>query len=216
MSTASAPAVPPPAWCLLKVALRIAARLGKVKPARRRVYGKGRTCLRGCAVGSAPVFKLVLPLAAALLVGCAAGSSSGDIFYDPCEPVVIVPQEGVTPAQLKGINTAIELWSKAGVTSLTLDTAPGRQQLRVYFKDALAIFHGVYEPSIGEVRINNSMTARALDITVAHEIGHAIGLPHIPRHERDSVMNPSNETTAPTGDDAKQLRERWLCSSPSP
>lgn len=159
----------------------------------------------------------MLTLASALLIGCAPGADhTGDIFYDPCEPVVVVPNDVATSAQLEGIQAAIGLWSKVGVRSLTLESAPGRQHVRVYFKDALALFHGVYEPSIGEVRINNSMTNRALDITVAHELGHAIGLPHVPRQERDSVMNPSNETTAPTDDDAKQLRDRWVCSATSP
>ncbi len=161
--------------------------------------------------------KLILSLAAALLQGCGAGvSPAGEIFYDPCEAVVVVPSEGATAAQLEGITAAIGLWSKVDVKSLTLESAPGRQHVRIYFKDALSIFHGIYEPSNGEVRINNSMTNRALDITVAHELGHAIGLPHVALSERNSVMNPSNETTPPTGDDAKQLRERWSCLAASP
>ena len=161
--------------------------------------------------------KLIPSFFAALALSCASGASpTNEIFYDPCEPVVVVPDAAATAAQLEGIKAAIKLWKEVGVGSLSLESAPGQQHVRVYFKDALALFHGVYEPSNGEVRINNVMANRALDITIAHELGHAIGLPHVDRGARISVMNPSNETIAPTVDDAKQLRERWLCPAPAP
>lgn len=150
------------------------------------------------------------------LLSCGAPADhSNDIVYDPCEPVVVLPGEGTTAQQLEGIRNAIELWRLAGLRSLTLDPDAGTQRVPVHFRDAPSMFHGIYEPRIGEVRVNTRMVARAMDLTIAHELGHAVGLAHIPHAERLSVMNPGNSTVAPTTDDERQLHTRWSCL-PSP
>jgi hypothetical protein len=44
-------------------------------------------------------------------------------------------------------------------------------------------------------------------ITVAHELGHALGLPHI--NDRESVMNSGNLEVLPLSEDADDLRDLW-------
>lgn len=147
-----------------------------------------------------------------MVAACSAPVEISDpVVYDPCEPVVIAPVEALSPTQAQAVHEAISLWRAVGVTALTLDGSAGTQRVPLWFKDAPALFHGVYEPRTGEVGINLKMKDRMLAITVAHELGHALGLPHI--EERESVMNPGNGTIAPTPHDERQLRDRWSCLS---
>jgi hypothetical protein len=145
--------------------------------------------------------------------GGAPLDASGDIYYDPCEPIVVLPSEASTGVQRDAIASAISMWREVGLTTLTLDPEAGTQRIPVSFKKVVALFHGIYEPSNGQVQVNSAMQDRALDVTIAHELGHAIGLLHIPDAERSSLMNPSNSTVAPTQDDERQLRKRWSCPS---
>ncbi len=152
-----------------------------------------------------------------VLAACAAPTDVADpIVYDPCAPVIVAPVEALSPTQSAAVGEAIALWRAVGVTALTLDDSAGTQRVPLWFKDAPEPFHGVYEPRTGEVGINLKMKDRMLAITVAHELGHAMGLPHVEKAERSSVMNPSNGTVAPTPHDERQLRDRWSClSTPS-
>ena len=53
-------------------------------------------------------------------------------------------------------------------------------------------------------------------VTIAHEIGHAFGLAHVPAGERASVMNPGNLNIEPNADDAATLALRWgACREPA-
>ena len=44
---------------------------------------------------------------------------------------------------------------------------------------------------------------------IAHELGHAFGLFHVPASERISLMNPGNLTTPPTTADQAALAALW-------
>jgi hypothetical protein len=159
------------------------------------------------------LLKITLVIAASTLLACGAPphDTSGDIYYDPCEPIVLLPGDATTASQRAGITAAISMWRDVGLQSLTLDPEGGTQRIPIHFKEAVGLLHGFYEPSNGEVRINTTVRDRALDVTIAHEVGHALGLLHIPDSERASLMNPTNETVAPTQDDERQLQKRWSC-----
>ena len=161
------------------------------------------------------MLKFLLVVSASVLFACGAPAAdpSGDIVYDPCEPVVITPSAELTAPQREGITAAISLWRGVGLDAITLDPQAGTQRVPIRFIPTVAMLHGIYQPKTGEVQVNTRMAGRELDITIAHELGHALGLPHILASERVSVMNPGNSTIAPTPDDERQLRVRWSCLS---
>ncbi len=144
------------------------------------------------------------------LCACGAPSSpeTSGILYSPCAWVQVQPEAGTTEAEHASVSAAITLWRDVGLTSLS--TSEG-VRVPVRFADAAAVFHGVYEPSSGVVSINRELDGIERDITVAHELGHALGLPHVPLGERASVMNPSNLTVQPSPSDQAALQRLWDC-----
>jgi Matrixin len=132
-----------------------------------------------------------------VLVGCGAGDTTIDRTFDPC--TLAIDAAGANDLQRAGIAEALALW----------DLTPGDgAPLAMTFEDAAAAFHGVYEDEDGIVRINVQITQpRALSIVIAHELGHAFGLPHI--DGRASLMNRGNLTIAPTADDFAAISALW-------
>jgi hypothetical protein len=57
--------------------------------------------------------------------------------------------------------------------------------------------------------INRRLSGEPLEITVAHELGHAFGLWHVEHEVRTSVMNPGNLTVAPNAGDASDVAVLW-------
>ena len=156
--------------------------------------------------------KLKCLAAAALLCGCGAASpsQSPEIVYDACEALRVLPGADTQEPELAGVREGLLLWQRAGVTAPRLEDAAAPSELPVTFKLAAAGFHGVYEPESGQVYVNRRLSdPQERAITVAHEVGHALGLPHVPPEERTSLMNPGNLTVAPTGEDVEALARLW-------
>jgi hypothetical protein len=152
---------------------------------------------------------LALVLVAA--TGCGAGSEGppGDIVaFDACATLPLILDAGVSEAQSAGIMAAISLWNDRAGTRLTLSGDQGTPGLPIHFEAAAALFHGLYEPS-GQVFINTDLSGAPLVVTIAHEIGHAFGLVHVPAGQRASVMNPNNLVVEPTAEDIDTLALRW-------
>lgn len=151
-------------------------------------------------------------LVALSMLACGAPASPGPaIVFSPCTPVRLAPFADTTAAERDSLEAAVARWRQVGVTSLTLGETTDPDALPIHFKDAAALFHGVYEPESGTVYINRGLAGTEREVTVAHELGHALGLPHVDRVTRSSVMNPSNLTVFPSPDDEGELQRLWHC-----
>jgi hypothetical protein len=147
----------------------------------------------------------------AVVLLCACGApppSAPEVFYSACDPVLLIPQDA-SPEELASLDTAIGLWREVGLTAFSTTATDAGAQVPVRFKDAPAPFHGVYEAGVAFV--NKKLAGSERDITVAHELGHALGLPHVSKEERPSLMNPGNLTVPPSTADIDDLRRQWGC-----
>jgi hypothetical protein len=151
-------------------------------------------------------------LAAAACAACSdPQASEGAGAHDACAPLAIA-RAAATPAEQAGVDGALALWRDHGVSAF--DAAPAGAKpgatIDVEFADAAATFHGVYDPAADRVLINRDLTDPAtVAIVVAHELGHAFGLVHIPPATRLSLMNPGNLVTPPTDADQQAVEALW-------
>ena len=143
--------------------------------------------------------------AGAFLVGCgAANDTEINLQHDACAPLALV-SDAPTDAQHAGMMDGQALWRDHGAPAVGLraDTT-----VNVVFEDAAAAFHGLYDDTTGVIYINRELTdPKELSIVIAHELGHAFGLPHIT--DRSSVMNPGNLRVVPNDQDAAALEALW-------
>jgi hypothetical protein len=147
---------------------------------------------------------LVVLLLAVAACTSGRGDSTIDVTHDACAPLALVSAEATT-VQREGIADAEALWRDRGAPALGLRAG---STLDVVFQDAASNFYGLYDDEFGVIYINQQITIRStLAIVVAHELGHAFGLPHIT--DRVSVMNPGNLSTPPTEDDQRALAALW-------
>jgi len=175
--------------------------------------------LRNAAMG--------LALASAALggaAGCAPDSSSavdGAVRFDPCAELILVPDPGVSASAAAGIGAGIGLWNQAAHARVVMGagaedvgsgatSAPGgRVAVPIHFQAAGAPFHGLYDPAGAQIFINTDLDGHDRIVAVAHEVGHAFGLIHVPLDERRSVMNSGNLDEEPNAADVAALAEIW-------
>lgn len=148
-------------------------------------------------------------------------------MHDVCAPIALTVSEP-TDVQRAGINGALALWRSHGIGTLsvidgvaagplpaptapdapTAPTAPDAIEVR--FQEAALPFHGLYDDETGVVYINRRIEdPTPLSIVLAHELGHAFGLPHVDFTERTSLMNPGNFVTPPTDADRTAIEALW-------
>ncbi|HET6612005.1 MAG TPA: hypothetical protein VFG83_08460 [Kofleriaceae bacterium] len=137
------------------------------------------------------------------------GDTTIDIVYDPCEPVVLKVPES-PPGAMAAVADAVAMWNQITPVYATTEVVPGAPILPITFEDAAGAFHGIYLDEDGEIVINRKITdPGALAVTIAHELGHAFGLPHMAADKRPSVMNPGNFAIHPNAGDAADLAALW-------
>lgn len=142
-----------------------------------------------------------------MLFALAACSSQAGpaLTFDPCQPTAITAT-GATADQLASIDDAIAMWQAERVSLVRSDTGP----IAIEFRDASATIYGFYDDATAMIYINNDLADRSpRAIAVAHELGHALGLVHVPPATRASVMNPGNLAIAPDDGDAAALAAVW-------
>jgi hypothetical protein len=162
-------------------------------------------------------------LAAAILTFGFSGCGQPDnattvdgLTFDPCKPLVVVPDASTTDAERQGIAGALAMWNSiAGSQLSTADVAPtdGTASVPLIFQAAGAPFHGLYDPKAVQIYLNSDLSGSTEQITLAHEIGHAFGMVHI--SGRPSVMNAGNLTVVPNTGDVTTLAGLWgSCNTP--
>jgi hypothetical protein len=162
-----------------------------------------------------PAVRLTWSLSCLALLALASchpgvGDLHFDITYDPCEVIVIAPAADTSDAEMTSIDDALAMWNDTGATRLTRQGRPGDQRVPMRFESAAPAFYGVYQDEIGDVVINRELRNRhARAITIAHELGHALGLHHTGASAHASVMQAGNLDTPPTADDVRALEAIW-------
>lgn len=145
------------------------------------------------------------------ILGACGGSpdTTIDIAHDVCAPLSLAVPDA-TAAQLAGIDAALASWRTRGAARVSMNDPELAPAIQLRFDEAARAFHGLYDDETSVVYINDAITdPAALAIVVAHELGHAFGLPHIAAAERRSLMNPGNLVTPPTEGDQRALEVLW-------
>ena len=139
-----------------------------------------------------------------LVVGCASQNAPA-VTFDPCQQTIITAA-GANDDQLASIDDAVEMWQSEGIAVTRGDSG----QVAIAFRTGAEAMYGFYDDTTATILINVDLTDRGQRaITVAHELGHAFALVHVPASVRASVMNPGNLTVAPDDGDRAALAAVW-------
>ncbi|HEV7556491.1 MAG TPA: hypothetical protein VGO00_13590 [Kofleriaceae bacterium] len=141
----------------------------------------------------------------AVVSACSSSAPDDVRTFDACAPVRL-DVDTPTDARLAGIDTAIAAWQALGVTTFSRDAVTD-ETIAIQFADASPAEYGLFEGNA--IAINVELAGDELAITIAHELGHAVGLVHIDPAVRSSVMNPGNLVVDPTSDDRDAIAALW-------
>jgi hypothetical protein len=147
------------------------------------------------------------------LAGCAADPPGVSIKFDPCDHPTVAAPAG-TAEQLASLDEALAMWTSVGAAGFSRDdTAPS---VTIEFNDAADIYYGFYDETTATVYVNLRLDPQERTTVIAHELGHALGLFHVDKTIRESVMNTGNKTIVPNDGDAAALDELWGVCPPDP
>lgn len=137
------------------------------------------------------------------------GDDVFDIVFDSCAPLSIALDADVRESERVSVDAGMALWNAAAATALSLEPT-ALEVVPMHFVASAGFFYGQYDDEKGEITINRDIDdAHERAVTIAHEIGHAFSLRHVPEDERRSLMNPNNVELEPTADDVATLYAAW-------
>lgn len=162
-----------------------------------------------------------VPTAVAALVastfGCQQAPQHFQTIFDPCAPIALSAATGTRPDELAGIGDAIAMWKRVASVELATDAIAGARRLPIQFETGIW-YDGSFDDLLGRITIARQISdPHVRAVVIAHELGHAMSLYHVPASDRRSVMNPGNRTVEPTADDGAALARVWGdCAAPPP
>ena len=147
-----------------------------------------------------------------MLAACSSEVPATSRVFDPCKPIDL-SVVGATPEQAASVDDALALWSASGISAFVIGTPSA---VDVEFTTGNPAVYGYYDAADAVVYVNSDVTDPThRSVTIAHELGHALGLVHVPLDERASVMNPGNLTVEPTPADVAAIAALWgNCPAP--
>src|SRR5262245_28437840 len=158
--------------------MEIRAAAPRPRPLRRRIARRYRGRLRHVV--------LVVSLACA----CSPADEVAETVFDPCSTTAIAPVTGTAAEEVQSIEDALQLWAEVLPVhaEVALEEAPA-PALVIEFESGKTFYRAMYWDSLGLISISRDrLQPEDYAIALAHELGHAFGLPHIPEQQRSSVM----------------------------
>jgi predicted Zn-dependent protease len=141
---------------------------------------------------------------------CTASETAPSRAFDACAPLEVA----APAAEFATVDRAIAAWQALGITAPTRASAADR--VAIVFTAAPAGAYGYYDGDAATIYVDADLGDDPRGITLAHELGHALGLVHVAASERASVMNPGNLTVAPTAEDRDAVVALWgACAATS-
>jgi len=124
---------------------------------------------------------------------------------DACAPIALTTT--ATGAELASVAQATALWTAVGVTG---PGEPGATAtISVAFVPSTPGVFGFYDDADLTLEISDALSDDQRAIVIAHELGHAVGLLHVPPSERVWVMNAGNLAIVPTAADRLAVAALW-------
>ncbi len=152
-----------------------------------------------------------------MLVAACSSSSSATIAhpFDACSALEL-DAPGASDAELASIDEAIALWQAVDLTAPSRTAAADAPAVTIVFEPGSPAWYGYFDDVAGAIYINTELSDDRRAITLAHELGHAFGLVHVPPAQRASVMNAGNLTVVPTDDDHTAIEAIWGSCADTP
>lgn len=137
--------------------------------------------------------------------------------FDACRATELVVGPEATDVERAAIEDGLTTWAAPLGMPWRVVAAPSGETpaIPIRFVETRWFF-GRFEDTSGAILLSRVVEDPAvLAVVTAHEVGHALGLYHVSKDARASVMNPGNRDVGPTEDDLAAITALWGRCDPS-